>query len=115
MPDGSHDTSKLFKKACLWQDGKIIDLGSLPHCDYSDAYAINDSGQVVGEAETVPGPWHAFLWQNGKMRNLNYVVANRADLLLRKAVSINNKGEILCEAKNKGGDHLVLLLPMASK
>jgi probable HAF family extracellular repeat protein len=34
--------------ACLWQDGSIFDLGTLPGHDCSAAFAINDSGEVVG-------------------------------------------------------------------
>src|SRR2546421_6089887 len=43
----------------------ITDLGTLGGT-FSRADAINNSGQVVGEANTtVTGVWHAFLWTPG--------------------------------------------------
>ncbi len=46
----------------------ITDLGSFG--DNSYAYAINESGQVTGWSRTAAGDPHAFLWENGVMRNL---------------------------------------------
>jgi probable HAF family extracellular repeat protein len=45
-------------RAVLWQQGTIIDLGTLPEGGYqSEANAVNSSGQVVGAAlNTVPDP-----------------------------------------------------------
>ena len=39
----------------------IQDLGTLGGTE-SRAYGINELGQVVGEAKTSTGQWHAFLW-----------------------------------------------------
>ena len=41
---------------------EIIDLGTLGG-DYSYAYGINDSGQIVGWASTSSGYGHAFLYE----------------------------------------------------
>ncbi len=45
-------------RAVLWQQGAIIDLGTLPEGGYqSEANAVNCSGQVVGAAlNTIPDP-----------------------------------------------------------
>ena len=40
----------------------IRNLGMLPGGDYSEAYAINDDGQVVGTSRTPLGNSHAVLW-----------------------------------------------------
>ena len=58
----------------------MIDLGALPGGDYSEAYNVNDKGQVVGSSLTTgPGcDWrgsgttsqHAFLWEQGTMTPL---------------------------------------------
>ncbi|HEY2119930.1 MAG TPA: hypothetical protein VGH37_12145 [Candidatus Acidoferrum sp.] len=49
---------------------KIIDLGTLPGGTSSQAFAINDLGQVVG-AVSVPEGTHAFLWtDSGGMQDL---------------------------------------------
>lgn len=48
--------------AFLWtrEEGMQL-LGSLPNGQYSWAYDINDSGQVIGDAD-INYDWHAFLW-----------------------------------------------------
>jgi probable HAF family extracellular repeat protein len=48
----------------------IIDLGTLPGGTFSEAYALNDHGQVVGRAGTASGTIHAVLWQDGTMIDL---------------------------------------------
>ena len=51
--------------AVLWDNGKIIDLGTLGNgastIDYSNAFALNDAGQVTGESHT-GNAFHGFLW-----------------------------------------------------
>jgi probable HAF family extracellular repeat protein len=49
--------------AFLWQNGKMISLGTLGGRN-SDAYAINDLGQVVGSADTKISSGHVFLWDS---------------------------------------------------
>src|SRR5438105_195369 len=49
-------------RAVLWsRDGSVENLGTLPGGDYSAAFAISDSGRVVGTANT-PTAAHAFRW-----------------------------------------------------
>lgn len=38
---------------------------------YSRAHAINARGQITGEAQLADGTWHAFLWTEGVMRDLD--------------------------------------------
>lgn len=47
----------------------VTDLGTLPHYETSRAYAINASGQVVGNAHNSLGD-RAFLYSNGAMTDL---------------------------------------------
>ncbi len=41
----------------------VTDLGTLSGGSISQAFGINDTGQVVGYALTSSGSAHAFLWQ----------------------------------------------------
>jgi probable HAF family extracellular repeat protein len=67
-----------FTHPVLWQDGEMIDLGTLGG-DFAEAKAINDNGQVVGWSRlTVDEPMsagagdrgHAFIWEDGELRDL---------------------------------------------
>ena len=56
------DPSFFFAHAFLWSTSTgMTDLGTLGGFR-SEAFAINDSGQVAGQADTANGEIHAFLW-----------------------------------------------------
>lgn len=76
----------------------ITDLGTLGGSG-SDAYSINDRGQIVGSAETKAGRRHAVLWENGKVRDLGTLGGPNS-----QAVSINSRGQIVgvSDTKAKG-------------
>jgi probable HAF family extracellular repeat protein len=83
--------------AALWRDGQIMDLGTLPGGSYSEAFAINDAGQVVGfgyndqsACTAFDGCWHAFLWQDGTMTDLGGLDPRFQSY----AYSINERGAI---------------------
>jgi len=86
--------------AVLWRRGKTIDLGVLHGDACSNAYFVNQRGQVVGTSEnqslcSISVGQHAFLWNRGElMVDLNKVIAPGASLDLTYAVAINNRGEI---------------------
>jgi len=48
--------------AVLWDDGELIDLGTLPGGNNSDALAINRRGQIVGQSNSGSSPSLAVLW-----------------------------------------------------
>jgi probable HAF family extracellular repeat protein len=48
----------------------VTDLGTLPGGASSQAYGINASGQVVGQAANASGNTHAFLYSGGVMSDL---------------------------------------------
>jgi probable HAF family extracellular repeat protein len=57
--------------ALLWEQGKIVNLGSLGGTVNNAAFVINNAGQVGGTSG-LPGNSinHAFLWQNGHITDL---------------------------------------------
>jgi len=89
--------------AFFW-DGVMMDIGTLgcflpAACGPgSEAHALNDIGQVVGQANmggdgTGSSVFHAFLWENGTMRNLGTLGGNYAN-----ARAINNRGQVTGES-----------------
>ncbi|MGA6987893.1 MAG: hypothetical protein WBZ01_17680 [Terriglobales bacterium] len=91
----------------------------MPGNSCSTADAINSSGQVVGgSGDSASAPActdlveHAFLWENGRMIDLNGFVPDSSDLTLNEAVFINDNGEITGFGTLPNGDqHVFLLLP----
>lgn len=84
-------------------NGKTItgtcDLGTLDPQGLSEALGVNDWNQVVGVSFPVG---HAFLWQNGKLTDLNQLVVPGTTLVLTDAQDINDQGEITGQAKDPG-------------
>jgi len=77
----------------------IIDLGTVPGCAYSFAWAINDYGQIVGDSTRLPGPYgdppgwmHACLWQNGTATAADLGVLGGG---ISRVYAINNSGQIV--------------------
>jgi probable HAF family extracellular repeat protein len=83
--------------AFIWtkEAGRMIDLGTLAGDSLSEALDINDEDHVVGIS--LPSA-HAFLWQNGIMKDLNSLIPSNSALLLLEASGINDRGEITGQA-----------------
>jgi probable HAF family extracellular repeat protein len=87
------------RRAFLWKDGVMTNLGSLgghwgnPDEINSYAYEINNLGQIVGfcryELDPLNPYWRSFLWENGEMTDLRY--GGRVDA----AYGINDQGQIV--------------------
>jgi probable HAF family extracellular repeat protein len=79
--------------AVEWQSGTVTSLGSLDNSGGSDAYAINNKGDVVGDSSTTQPmqPQHAFLYHQGVMTDLGTLAGDAAST----ARSINKEGQIV--------------------
>jgi len=72
----------------------MTDLGVLEGGSCTEAKAINDAGQVVGEARTseVNSSWQrAFLWENDAMADLRVLAGATAS----SASDINIRGHVV--------------------
>jgi probable HAF family extracellular repeat protein len=61
------------------------------------AYGVNDAGQIVGLSRAPTTSYHATLWQNGTVTDLNSVTQPGAPYLIY-ANDINYRGEFTGEA-----------------
>jgi probable HAF family extracellular repeat protein len=77
----------------LCQSGQRTDLGTLGDEEVL-AKAINEKGQIVGEAFTATGERHAFLWQNGEMIDLG-TASCRGTACDATANGINDLGHVV--------------------
>jgi probable HAF family extracellular repeat protein len=104
-------TTQFFsaKGAALWPNGSVeaIDLGFVPappgscsenpYWHKSIARAINNCGQIVGEAMCIASgaPKAAFLWQDGVIHNLEDLIPSGTGWTLKTALDINDAGQIV--------------------
>lgn len=75
--------------AVLWDRGTIVDLGVLPGDSRSEAFAINNSGQIVGTSHTQQ-TGRAFIWEKGTMSELPGLGSQD-----NSASDINERGQVV--------------------
>jgi probable HAF family extracellular repeat protein len=90
------ETGEFISRAFLWMNGaaKATDLKTLPGDLFSEAFAINSHGQVVGVSFGGANGSHAFLFENGVLKDLNDLVGPGFPDILRSAQDINDAGQI---------------------
>lgn len=100
---GYSNDADSFGHAFLWSPsspgahvGTMVNLGTLPGEQYASAYAINDSGVVVGEATIGPDA-HAFVWTPTAPNGTTGTMANLGSLggSWSRAIAINGAGDIV--------------------
>lgn len=83
--------------AFLWKDGLMTNLGTVDGDPCSEANSVNAKNQVVGISATCDffSVQHAFLWENGRIVDLNTLIPANSSLQLLFAANINDRGEIV--------------------
>lgn len=100
-----------------------VELGTLPGdheygwADSTYAEDMNNAGQVVGSSSHGLGSeaneisWeHAFIYQNGSMKNLNSLVSDAEGITFTTAYGINNWGQIVAQGVNAAGEEFAYFL-----
>jgi probable HAF family extracellular repeat protein len=84
----------------LWENGKMIDLGSLGGTN-GGPNDINNRGQVVGLSNLAGDTEvHPFLWDNGKLRDLGTLGGS----FFGSANALNDAGDIVGQAATASGE-----------
>lgn len=112
------------QEAFRWSNGTSENLGTLAPGRSSEAFSINNEGNVVGTAEAITGFTfqtnpitgvittitnlhnHAFLYSNGSMMDLNSLISTNSGWELYYGFSINNSDQILGWGSMDGGEHI---------
>ncbi len=116
---GTNSTTGAYSHAYLldYNTGILQDLGTLHGGLTSSAADINEYDQVVGTSWLVteltsvydPSLYHAFLWQDGVMNDLNNELPPGSGMILTAATAINDNGDIVGMALRDGQSHGFLL------
>jgi probable HAF family extracellular repeat protein len=77
----------------------------------SSASAINNRGQIVGLSSTAGAEYRAFLYENGRMYDLNRAIPSGSGWVLEAAQDINENGQIVGGGTLNGQPALFLLTP----
>jgi probable HAF family extracellular repeat protein len=97
---GSSDSSVGVRRAVVWRDGRIVDLGLGDDVD-SSASAVNRHGVIVGSTELLGnrlGEARAFIWRNGRITHLSNLGGHVA-----WAVAVNDHDWVVGSSTTKNG------------
>lgn len=95
---GPYTLTTLVPRAFLYQDGLMRNLGNLGRAP-SVARDINKHSQVTGYSSLkTPGVFHAFLWQNGRMIDID----RRQGVGQSEGAAINKHGHIVGSSDHLG-------------
>ena len=76
LPGGPPNVTHAF----VWSEANgMQDIAAPPGIGYAQAYAINNLGLIVGESLLAENSFHAFLYQDGMMHDLNNLIDSGRD------------------------------------
>lgn len=84
------------RRAFLWKNGEMRDLGVLPGESDSEATAINEAGQIVGVSGN-----RGFLWEDGVMSEIPGF-----STVWNRPIDINNDERVVGWSINSSGDYV---------
>jgi probable HAF family extracellular repeat protein len=101
-PDPVNPAETYPQTAFLYENGVLKNLGSLAAHWSSSAADINNLGQIVGSANLSELVSHGFLYQNGKMIDLNTLIDPATGWTIESAAAINDEQQIAATACRNG-------------
>jgi probable HAF family extracellular repeat protein len=107
-------TTSSLDHAFSYRAGAVTDLGTLGG-HYSYALGLNNSNAIVGGsfADSKDSIYHAFVWQNGAMADLNGLLdSTGAGWTLVEARAVNDAGRITGIGQLGGINHVFRLSPL---
>lgn len=109
------DDAESSAVAVLWNGGVATTLGTLGGSGPQiGAYALNNTGAVVGESMTSGGQLCAFIWRSGEMTDLNTQVDPNLGWELTRATGINDLGQVVGYGTKSGQTRAFLMTPDAN-
>jgi probable HAF family extracellular repeat protein len=114
--EGDSDRSRDYTRAFRTPANRAINAGSdmIPTLGGSEnsARSINDSDQVVGTSSLSDDRWHAFLFENELVTDLNDLIPSDSGWELTEAYGINHDSFIVGQGTFGGERRFFLLRPL---
>jgi probable HAF family extracellular repeat protein len=99
---GTTEGSRMFR----WRDGRMTDLGTLggahtyqPHYLPGQPDLVNERGQITGTSEVAENVHHAFIWRNGRIRDLGTLGGTHS-----YGFGINDDGDVVGLSETAAGE-----------
>ena len=109
---GAADAPDGYAHPFLYRDGSMQDLGVPAGYLQGGGFALNDSDEVVGEADAgSETSTTAFIWSNGVWRDLNSLIPPNSGWFLSVAAGINAGGQIVGTGWLDGKQRAFILTP----
>jgi probable HAF family extracellular repeat protein len=105
----SYTTGDLEQYAFFHTGGEMVPLPPLAG-SYSVARSINNADQVVGGTSINGDAYHAFIWKDGQMEDLNELIPRDSGWELSEADGINDRGQIIGFGTDPAGNYAGFLL-----
>jgi probable HAF family extracellular repeat protein len=109
---GSGKATESWISHLFFYDGKLHDCGTLGG-KWANSGGINDDDVIVGWSTIAPtdtNTYHAFIYANGVMTDLNSLIPANSGFTLNQAGGINSTGQIVVNGVDSAGKNHALLL-----